>query len=137
MKRITPGVYAIVESTAYTTVEGTYRQSELFRPLTKEVGKMEKGFVTRMKFYLADVEAFLEPACVIPNIGGPKNSYFHLKQRELWPNDFVEWLEDGEEDDISDDECADEEEQQNYVPDTSDEEQSSDEENDEESSDEE
>lgn len=137
IKRITPGVYAIVESTKYTTIESRFRQSELFRPLEKEVGKMEKGFVTKMKFYLADVEAFLEPACVIPNIGGPKNSYFHLKQRDLWPNDFVEWLEDDDVDYISDDEGADEEEQQTYEPDTDDDVQSGSEESDDDVSDEE
>ena len=60
---------------------------------TKEVGEMTNGRVTKLKFYLADTEAFLAPLAVIPNIGGPANSYFIVDNRQVWKEGFEEWLE--------------------------------------------
>ena len=45
-------------------------------------------------FYLADVEAFVEPCCVVPDLGGPGNRYFVLKPRNKWAKEFVRWIED-------------------------------------------
>ena len=67
-------------------------------PIKKEVGKMVNGRVTELKFYLADTEAFVGPLAVIPNIGGPANSYFRVKNRQDWKEDFEEWLECPDED---------------------------------------
>ena len=51
-----------------------------------------QGNVTKLTFYLADVEAFVEPIAVVPDIGGPPNAYFVCKNRAKWREDFVEWL---------------------------------------------
>lgn len=119
LDEIPPGMYAIVESANYYEGTTRHRASELFLPLRKEVARMENGFVTEMQFYLADVEAFVEPTVVIPDIGGPKNAYFQLKNRAAWKKNFIEWLEDDEEDEISDDEgCDEDEDRTNYNPDT-------------------
>ena len=48
--------------------------------------------VTKLKFYLANVEAFEEPCVVVPNVGGPKNCYFWLEPKSRWSELFVKWL---------------------------------------------
>jgi hypothetical protein len=89
-----PAVYGIVESAQYDQVaEENVVQSEIMVPITKEVGQMTNGLVTKLKFYLADTEAFLAPLAVIPNVGGPANSYFVLDNRQVWKESFEEWLE--------------------------------------------
>ena len=45
-----------------------------------------------LKFFLVDVEAFVKPVAVILDIGGPPDSYFLLKDRSEWKQDFAEWL---------------------------------------------
>ncbi len=55
-------------------------------------GIADDGEVTGRKFYLANTDAFEDPCCVIPNIGGKANSYFQVKPRREWCNLFVQWL---------------------------------------------
>ena len=55
---------------------------------------MQNGFVTKLQFYLADCEAFVEPIVIIPDIGGKPNAYFLDKNQTQWREDFMEWLED-------------------------------------------
>ena len=90
---ILPGIYAIVES-AYTVDDEDYpyRESEILKPLRLEVRQMNTKRVTRLKFYLADVEAFVEPIVVVPDIGGPPNAYFLCMSRVGWRDDFIAWL---------------------------------------------
>jgi len=90
LSNIKPGIYAIVEATIMLSdgVAG----SELFDVLTTEAGEFENGLVTKLKFYLADVEAFMEPCVVVPNVGGANNSYFWVEPRARWSEMFVEWL---------------------------------------------
>ena len=45
-----------------------------------------------MRYYLAEVEAFVDPAVVVPDIGGPNNAYFWIKSREKWAKLFEQWL---------------------------------------------
>ena len=67
--------------------------SEIFIPLLLEVGQMRHNRVTKLQFYLADVEAFSEPVVVIPDIGGAANRYLQLKKRNTWREDFAAWLD--------------------------------------------
>ena len=68
--------------------------------------------VKRRKFYLADTDAFVEPCCVIPDIGGPPNRYFMVHSRTKWPKMFSQWVDrPHSEDPISDEESEDEIEQ--------------------------
>ena len=108
---LAPAVYAIVEAAMYSTDEEAKKMSDIFVPITKRVGRMVNGKVTKLKFYLADVEAFEAPMVVIPDIGGKNNEYFVVKNRDEWREDFEAWLESTEEDSIhpSDDESTDEE----------------------------
>ena len=87
---VKPGIYAVVEATneGCDGVEG----SELFDVLTTEIGGMTNGSVSNAKFYLADVNAFEDTCTVVPNIGGPTNSYFWLEPRANWAKLFVDWL---------------------------------------------
>jgi hypothetical protein len=88
---VQPGVYAVVEYANY--VEGAH-ESELFREIETEVGNFRNGYVSKFRFYLAPVEAFLEPAIVIPNIGGKNNSYLWVTHPGDWSGLFVKWLRD-------------------------------------------
>ena len=89
---ILPATHAIVESATFNDKESV-AQSEMFVPLVKEVGGFTRGNVSHLKFYLVDVEAFVKPVCVVPDIGGAPNAYFLLKDRAEWKTDFEEWLE--------------------------------------------
>jgi len=90
---ILPSVYAIVESAYAVDAENGYRQSALLKPLRLEVRQMNTNRVTRLKFYLADVEAFVEPLAVVPDIGGAPNAYFLCQSRVSWADDFISWLQ--------------------------------------------
>jgi len=48
--------------------------------------------VSKLKFFLAPVDAFVEPAVVVPNIGGNDNSHLWLTGRHNWRDLFVSWL---------------------------------------------
>ena len=70
--------------------------SELLRPFRKEVKEFKDGVFVR-RFYLVDVDTFLDPICVVPDIGvKDKLRYFHVKARKEWANIFIEWLEQDE-----------------------------------------
>ena len=95
---LTPSVYAIVESTNYENYgENEDPQSDMFRPIRTIVGGIANNKVTSLVFYLADVEAFVEPVAVVPDIGGPPNRYFAVKARAEWAADFELFLEDDHE----------------------------------------
>ena len=53
---------------------------------------ISRGFthdqVSHFKFHLADVDAFVKPIVVIPDIGGPANDHFLLRDRDKWKEDF-------------------------------------------------
>ena len=96
-----PAIYGIVEA----TVEGceNLKGSELFDVLSTEVGAFENGVVSKLKFYLADVDTFEEPCVVVPNVGGPNNSYFWLEPKARWAELFVQWLRSPHKDDEQED----------------------------------
>ena len=86
---VTRGMFAIVESAVYS-IEPETMQSELFRRIVKEVGGPNEG---PYRFYLVDIESFVRPIVVIPDIGGKPNEYFELRDRDKWKEDFEAWLE--------------------------------------------
>ena len=94
---IPPGIYGIVES---VTACNSELDTDLLSFVETEVESMTDGFVDGLKFYLADVDAFVEPAIIIPDIGGPNNRYMHVKGRHLWSNIFEKWLDDPHVEDI-------------------------------------
>lgn len=103
------GVYAVIESADYleTLLEreedednaDAYRaqhetQSDLFRPIFKEVQMNDNFVMARRKFYLADVEAFLEPIVVVPDVGSEQvTKYFQVLPRREWSTLFTKWVE--------------------------------------------
>ena len=89
IQSIQPGLYAIVESA--TMLEDDH--SELVLSLETEVVKDAHGDVHDLQFYLADVEAFVEPAIVVPDIGGSPNRYLLVINKTHWKGKFEEWLE--------------------------------------------
>jgi hypothetical protein len=93
LENIKPGVYGIVESAAYVDNAFADQRSEIFIPIRKEVKRMVNGTVNKLQFYLADTDAFVEPVCVVPDIGGGVTDYFAVKSRVQWKEDFEDWLE--------------------------------------------
>ena len=84
------GVCAVVEWATHDNPETTDKITDLFTPLTLDVG--EDG---GRAFYLANVEAFVRTCIVIPDIGengDPTNEYFEVKPRSLWAKEFIGWL---------------------------------------------
>jgi hypothetical protein len=89
---IQPSICAIVEAAELSPeVEGDV-PCALFTRLHTEVGGMRDGYVSKMKFYLADAEAFTNPCIVVPNLGGQSNSYFWVQNRDSWAEGFTLWL---------------------------------------------
>jgi hypothetical protein len=89
---VKPEVYAIVESGKESRKRSDGEMSEIFSRVTKDVGRIRDGRVIEGLFYLADVEAFVEPIAVIPDVGGNINSYLQLRRRCYWREDFIKWL---------------------------------------------
>ena len=90
IRNLQPGVYAVVEAAEF--VENPI-DTELITEIEIEVGGFTgEGYVSKLTFYLASVEAFVEPAVVVPNIGGKTNSYMWLNARHTWRDSFVKWL---------------------------------------------
>jgi hypothetical protein len=87
------GVFAVVEATTLDCEEEIVK-SDLLTPYLKEVEVDEDGTVQNRTFYLADTEAFLEPCCVIPDLGGPSNRCFVVKPRDQWAGEFIRWVQD-------------------------------------------
>lgn len=110
------GVFAIVEVAQPVPADSLDITSDLFVPYEKEVGGFTGRFVSHNKYYLADVEAIVGPAAVIPDVGGPVNRYLYLKDRRKWKKDFVKWLEAPSKDDVvySSDEESDADDRENY-----------------------
>jgi hypothetical protein len=106
------GVYAVVESSTYLEDEEEIGQSDLFVPIQKEVDDInEEGVVSKRRFYLADVEAFVEPITVVPNVGSSnKCMYFHVLSRKKWSDRFEAWLAEPHILDEIDEESSEEEE---------------------------
>ena len=88
---VTDGTYAVVES---AVLDESIDRSDLMLPVLKDVVFDEEGVATDRRFYLADTEAFVEPCCCIPDIGGPKNWYFVVTPRHQWSELFIKWIED-------------------------------------------
>ena len=92
--RLDDGVFAVVEHACVENSALEVGKSDLMMPVMKEVGLNEDGLVENRTFSLADTEAFEDPCCVIPDLGGPPNRYFVVKPRNQWAKEFVRWLED-------------------------------------------
>ena len=97
LEGVSPGYYAVIETAEWNDTEEN--TSELFRPIIKQVGKMERGYVKKLRFFLADCESFVEPLVIIPDVGGPTNAYFACKPKKHWREDFINWLQSEDEND--------------------------------------
>jgi hypothetical protein len=92
------GVYAVIESSYYEDEQDDYeepdiangeRKSDLFRAIRKE----RNGGAPM--YYLADVEAIVATACVIPDIGSDcPVRYFRVTPRAEWSDYFIKWIKE-------------------------------------------
>ena len=85
------GVFAVVEIASLVDYGVA---SDLMTEVVKEIELSESGKVTKRAFYLADTEAFMDPCCAVPDLGGPKNQYFVVKPRNQWAKEFIRWIKD-------------------------------------------
>lgn len=109
LDNVAPGVYAIVESVVLSDEENN---SDLMVAMTTEVSHIADGRVAKLRFYLADVEAILDTCIVVPDIGGPPNSYFWLKSPDDWANIFEAWLDAPHQNDVIEEEESEDEEEE-------------------------
>jgi len=72
---IEPAIYAIVEYATYQKIDDNF-SSAIFMPIKTEVGQIQQQRVTKLRLYLADVEAFVDPVTVVPDTGGPQMCIF-------------------------------------------------------------
>lgn len=98
LDEIEGNVYAIVEAGFYVNAPQGAPTSTIFSPIKKEVGAWQGQKVSKLQFYLADVDAFVAPLTVVPDIGGKPNDYFAVKNCSAWREAFVSWLEEPNED---------------------------------------
>jgi len=91
------GLYAVCESSIIIDQqedEEHATNSELFTPIMKEVEMNEDTTMKGRKFYLADVEAFVSPCVVIPDVGSDYVAkYFLVTPRCEWAGNFEKWLD--------------------------------------------
>ena len=92
------GVYAVVENSQVEKLDKDgYDEcgvkSELMLAIRKEIQLDDDGFPIKRTFYLADTDAFVDPCCVVPDLGGPKNRYFVVQPRNAWADLFLKWVE--------------------------------------------
>ena len=93
------GVYAVVESSTFcpnVAANGEpINTSDLFKPIIKEMPAPDaNGIIAGRNFYLANVEAIVSTACIIPDIGsGNKFRYFQLSPRNDWAKLFTKWVD--------------------------------------------
>jgi hypothetical protein len=90
---VDPGIYAIVESATAVSRQQAGSFTEIFTRITTDVATIRRNRVEKLQFYLADVKAFDRPIVVLPDLGGPPNSYIVMvKRRVEWRADFSSWL---------------------------------------------
>jgi hypothetical protein len=53
--------------------------TEMFTRITTDVTQIQGNHVEKLQFYLADVKAFDHHIVVLPDVGGPPNSYIMVK----------------------------------------------------------
>jgi hypothetical protein len=90
---IEPSIYAIVESAVLCNARREALNSEIFCPITTEVGRFTDRWVSKLKFYFADVEAFHGLVVVVPDVDGDANRYLLVKNCGQWVEDFEKWLD--------------------------------------------
>ena len=99
--RLEEGVFAVVECSKEVPFEDGQPKTDVLFPLNKEVIWLDEEQVQHKKvFYLADTDAIVDPACVVPNIGGPSNQYFCVNSRTGWAGHFLRWLRTEVDDDM-------------------------------------
>ena len=107
LSNVSPGIYAIVECATVMAGDEVVikkrkgkkdehivvpNETELVSRLEIDCAKID-GKLSSLRFYLADVEAFKAPAIVVPDVGGPENSYLALHDMTKWAQIFEEWLD--------------------------------------------
>jgi len=67
-----PGICAVVECSKHVENPSS---TELITEIEIDVGGFSDGFVSKLMFHLAPVEAFVAPTVVVPTIGGKNNAH--------------------------------------------------------------
>jgi hypothetical protein len=86
----------VVETTELEENEMELGKLDLMMPVRTDIDLDEDGLVAKRPFYLANIEAFVDPCCTIPDIRGPPNHYFVVKPTNQWADEFICWIRDEE-----------------------------------------
>ena len=113
---ISSGLHAIVECANPNYQDNNGRTSEIFIPLIKEIRGMTQEHISHRNFCLVDVETFVRPIAVVPDLGGPSHAHLQIKMRKYWKNDFINWLKSPSPD-PSEYESNDDEDEETYEED--------------------
>jgi len=117
-EKLYDGTFAVVETSEFDVEK---RKSDFMTPILKDVGEGKRNF------FMADTDAIVDPACVIPDIGGPENRYFVVLPRNQWTKKFVEWVREehrcDEMDNLDEDENESEEDEEESEEDVDEEEE--------------
>ena len=90
--RLSTGVFAVVESARVVDEEDSKIPLSILQPILKDVTLNEEGLQTKKNYELADTDAFVQPCCAVPDIGGPANRYYIVHPRTEWADIFVKLL---------------------------------------------
>lgn len=96
--QVDQGVYAVVEWANSEELDPEHAQdryqSWMFTPVIKHAGETNPdGSILKRRFFLANVEAFVGPCCLYPDVGSAnKRRYFMIRPRHEWAEDFENWL---------------------------------------------
>ena len=83
-----PQIFALVESTTPVRSKTEIQKSEIFVPYKRDTGPQQ----TR-QYHWATVCSFVEPICVIPDLGNSNpRAVLKVKPRHEWAEDFLLWL---------------------------------------------
>jgi hypothetical protein len=88
---IQKGVFAVTESAKYLPND---TGCQMLRPLQKEIVVPDGEACFQRKFWLSDVEGFVSPLCVVPDINSVDIfRYFEVQPQRDWHKVFLDWLE--------------------------------------------
>jgi hypothetical protein len=84
-----PGTYAVVEAAMPVTDPIEIGRSQFLLPYNKMYNSLEP---LERKYFLVDVESFVAPVCMVPDMGGRQDGYFRMLPRSEWLELYKKWI---------------------------------------------
>jgi hypothetical protein len=84
-----PGTYAVVEAAMPVTDPIEIGRSQFLIPYNKMYNSLAP---LERKYFLVDVESFVAPVCMVPDMGGRQDGYFRMLPRSEWLELYKKWI---------------------------------------------